>query len=147
MTTPVGSGRPTERDVASASVGDLFGEVTKDISTLIRQEFALAKAETQESAKKAGTGAGMLGGAAWAANFVLLFLSIALWWGLGALIGEGDAEPALGWSALIVTIIWAIIAAVLAAKGRQELKATKGLPQTAQTVKKIPDALKGQEPS
>lgn len=147
MTMPVGSGRPTERDVSSASVGDLFGEVTKDISTLIRQEFALAKAETQESAKKAGTGAGMLGGAAWAANFVLLFLSIALWWGLGALIGEGDAEPALGWSALIVTILWAIIAAVLAAKGRQELKATKGLPQTAQTVKKIPDALKGQEPS
>lgn len=147
MTMPVGSDGPSHRDAPSASVGDLFGEVTKDISTLIRQELALAKAETQESAKKAGLGAGMLGGAAWAASFVLLFLSIALWWGLGALIGEGDAEPALGWSALVVTVIWAVVAAALAAKGRQELKATKGLPQTAQTMKKIPDALKGQEPS
>lgn len=146
MTSPVGSGLPPQPETSSSSVGDLFGEVTKDISTLIRQEFALAKAETQESAKKAGTGAGMLGGAAWAASFVLLFLSLALWWGLGALIGEGDAQPALGWSALVVAVVWAVVAAVLAARGKQELKATKGLPQTAQTMKKIPDALKGQEP-
>lgn len=139
MTTP----DPTQHD--SASVGDLFGRISEDISTLMRQEFALAKAEASQTAKKAGTGAGMLGGAAWAANFVLLFASIALWWWIGTMIGDGDAQPALGWSALIVTVIWAIVAAVLALKGKKEIQSAEGLPQTTATMKKIPDALKGQE--
>jgi hypothetical protein len=129
-----------------ASVGELFGEISKDLSTLIRQEIALAKAETAQSAKQAGKGAGMLGGAAWSSHFVLLFLSLALWWALGALLGTGD-NPALGWAALIVAIIWAVIALILASMGRRQLRRTQGLPQTADTVKKIPDALKGQERS
>ena len=151
MTTPPSvpppAAAPPPHDPTDASVGQLFGAVTRDLSTLIRQEVALAKAEATESAKKAGTGAGLLGGAAWAAHFVLLFLSLTLWWVLGALLGEGDREPALGWAALIVTLIWAVIAAVLALRGKKELKKTKGLPQTADSIKKIPDALKGQERS
>lgn len=144
---PAAAPPPPPHDPMDASVGQLFGEVTRDLSTLIRQEVALAKAEATESAKKAGMGAGLLGGAAWAAHFVLLFLSLTLWWVLGALLGEGDREPALGWSALIVTLIWAVIAAVLALRGKKELQKTKGLPQTADSLKKIPDALKGQERS
>ncbi|WP_408669741.1 phage holin family protein [Sanguibacter biliveldensis] len=144
---PAAAPPPPPHDPMDASVGQLFGEVTRDLSTLIRQEVALAKAEATESAKKAGTGAGLLGGAAWAAHFVLLFLSLTLWWVLGALLGEGDREPALGWAALIVTLIWAVIAAVLALRGKKELQKTKGLPQTADSLKKIPDALKGQERS
>jgi len=144
---PAAAPPPPPHDPMDASVGQLFGEVTRDLSTLIRQEVALAKAEATESAKKAGTGAGLLGGAAWAAHFVLLFLSLTLWWVLGALLGEGDREPALGWAALIVTLIWAVIAAVLALRGKKELQKAKGLPQTADSLKKIPDALKGQERS
>ena len=79
------------------SVGELLGDISRDISTLMRQEVALAKAEVRESARHAGTGAGLLGGAALGANFVLLFLSLALWWALGEGAGLG-----LGWSALIV---------------------------------------------
>ncbi|MBI9114419.1 phage holin family protein [Sanguibacter suaedae] len=138
---------PTTPPAPDASVGELLGDVTKDLSLLIRQEFELAKAETQQSAKKAGAGAGMLGGAAWAASFLVLFLSLALWWALGAWIGAGDAQPALGWSALIVAVLWGAVAAVLALKGKKELEKTPGLPRTADTMKKIPDALKGQEPS
>ncbi|TDE91553.1 phage holin family protein [Occultella glacieicola] len=134
---------PDPRD--ERSVGELFGEVSKDLSTLIRQEVALAKAEVQESAKRAGKGAGMLGGAAWASNFLLLFLSLALWWAIGAMIGDGDDVPALGWSALIVAGIWAVVAAVLALLGRKSLESVEGIPQTADTVKRIPDALKGQQ--
>ncbi len=44
-------GRP---DVDGASVGALIGEVTKDLSTLMRQELELAKAELKTEAKKAG---------------------------------------------------------------------------------------------
>lgn len=155
MSTPVephGSRSTSERtpstDAApSASVGELFSEVSKDLSTLIRQEIALAKAEVSDSAKKAGKGAGMLGGAGYAAHLLTLFLSLALWWALGALIGEGGDSPALGWSALIVAALWGIIAAVLAMMGKKSLEQVEGAPQTTETVKEIPDALKGQESS
>ncbi|MET0844068.1 MAG: phage holin family protein, partial [Mycetocola sp.] len=63
------------------SLGQLLGEVSKDISTLFRQEVELAKAELSESAKKAGKGAGMFGGAGVAGLMALVFLSVALWWG------------------------------------------------------------------
>ncbi len=121
------------------SVGELFGHVTEDISTLIRQEVALAKAEATVSAKKAGKGAGMLAGAAVGGHFVLLFLSIALWWALGNLFDSN------GLSAIVVAILWAIVAGVLAAVGLKQLKQVDGLPRTAETVKKAPNALKGQE--
>ncbi|MCP1411779.1 hypothetical protein J3D46_001045 [Paenarthrobacter sp. A20] len=116
-------------------LGELLGDLTRDVSTLMRQEVELAKVELKESATKAGKGAGMLGGAAYAGHITVLFLSIALWWALGQLVG-------LGWSAVIVGVIWGIIAAVLATLGRKELNTIKGMPRTAQTVKEIPPALK-----
>jgi hypothetical protein len=108
------------------------------MSTLMRQELELAKAELQQSATRAGKGAGMLGGAAVAGYFVLLFASIALWWAIGAATG-------LGWSAVIIAVIWALVGAILAGAGRKSLRSVRGLPKTADTVKRIPDALKGNE--
>ena len=119
----------------NASLGELLGDVTRDLSTLMRQEVELAKAEAKQSATRAGKGAGMLAGAGVGGHFVLLFLSLALMWALGAIMP-------LGWSALIVAVIWAIIAAVLASTGRKELKQIKGLPQTGETLSEIPPTLK-----
>ncbi len=119
----------------SSSLGDLLGEVTRDMSTLMRQEVELAKVELKESATRAGKGSGMLAAAGVAGHFVLLFLSLALWWALGTLMG-------LGWSAVVVAVVWGIIAAVLASMGRKELKEIKGLPQTAETLQEIPPTLK-----
>nr|WP_235563900.1 phage holin family protein [Arthrobacter sp. Soil763] len=128
---------PTEAHVKAetTSLGDLLGEVTRDMSTLMRQEVELAKAELKQSTSRAGKGGGMLAGAGVAGHFVLLFLSLALWWGLGTLMG-------LGWSGVVVAVIWGIIAAVLASIGRKELKAIKGMPQTAETIQEIPPTLK-----
>lgn len=123
-----------ERRAAGESLGDMVGALMGEVSTLVRQEIALAKAELTQSAKRAGQGAGMLTGAAIAGWFVLLFLSVALWWALGTLIGNG-------WSALIVAVIWAIIALVLALVGRSRLKAVQGAPQTAQTLQEIPPTI------
>lgn len=120
------------------NVGELFADISRDLSTLIRQETELAKAEMRESATNAGKGAGMLGGAGVAGHLALLFLSTACWWGLGNEIGRG-------WSALVVAVVWAVIAAVLASIGRRALKQVKGIPQTTHTAQKIPDALKGNE--
>ncbi|WP_034623478.1 phage holin family protein [Cellulomonas sp. URHE0023] len=121
------------------SVGDLLGDVTRDLSTLIRQEVELAKAEVTQSAKQAAKGGSMFAGAAVAGHFVLLFLSVALWWALG------DAMDSLPWSAVIVAVLWAVVAAVLASRGRAEAKRVGGMPRTTDTVKKIPNALQGHE--
>jgi uncharacterized membrane protein YqjE len=121
-----------------ASIGDLLGDITRDLSTLMRQEVDLAKAELRQSAKQSGRGAGMLGAAAVFGHFALLFLLIAIWWSLGNEIGRG-------WSALIVMAVLAVIAAVLGVLGRNQIQAAPGLPKTSDSVKRIPDAVKGNE--
>jgi hypothetical protein len=120
------------------SAGELFSDVAADLSTLMRQEVELAKAELRQSAARGGKGAGLLMGAGVGGYMVLLFASVAAWWGIGDATGHG-------WSALIVAAIWLIIAAILGLMGRREISAVSGVPQTAQTVKKIPDALRGNE--
>ena len=104
----------------------------------MRQEVELAKAEVKQSVTRAGKGAGMFAGAGLSGHMVLLFLSIAAWWGLGDSMGHG-------WSALVVAAIWLVIGGVLAILGKSEMKAVTGLPQTTDTVKKIPSAVKGNE--
>jgi hypothetical protein len=122
-----------------SSIGALIGDVATDLSNLMRQEVALAKAEARESATRAGKGAGLLGGAGAAASYAVLFLSVALWWALGDLIDS------LGWSAVIVAVIWAVVAAILASMGRKKLKEVQGMSRTVETAKQVPDALKGNE--
>lgn len=126
---------PAEERAANTSLGELLGEVSRDLSTLIRQEMELAKAEIRQTATRAGRGAGLLGGAGYAALMAVFFLSVALWWALGYLIGNA-------WSAVIVAIIWAIIALVLYLVGRRQLETVRGVPQTVATVKEIPETLK-----
>jgi F0F1-type ATP synthase assembly protein I len=142
-------------DVEDTSVGQLIGDVTRDLSTLMRQELELAKAElraeatkagneVKAQASKAGKGAGMLGGAGFAGYMVALFLSIALWWALSHLVGHS-------WSALIVAVLWGIVAAVLYSMGRKQLKqvdltqlkqVNPKPERTVETLQQVPEALK-----
>ena len=130
--------RPDVRpDVTDSSVGQLISEVTSDLSKLMRQELELAKAEVKHEATKSGKALGMLGGAGFAGYMVALFVSIALWWALANVMDEG-------WAALIVAVLWAVIGAVLATVGRKRLRAVNPKPErTIQTLKEVPDALKG----
>ena len=134
-------------DVEGTSVGALIGEVTRDLSTLMRQELELAKAEVREEANKAtseikaqgakaGKGAGMLAGAGYAGHIGVLFLSIALWWALSHLVGHS-------WSALIVAVIWGVIGAVAFVMGRKKFREVNPKPErTVDTLQQVPDALK-----
>jgi hypothetical protein len=134
MGTPLtDEGRP---DVEGTSVGQLIGEVTKDLSTLMRQELELAKVELKAEAKKAGQGAGMFGAAGFAGYMVLLFLSIALWWALENVMDAGLA-------ALIVAVIWAVIGAVAFVMGRKKFREVNPKPErTVDTLQQVPSALK-----
>ena len=138
MTATTGNpGTRAPRDVENVSVGELLGNVSRDLSTLMRQELELAKAEVRAEAVKAGKGAGMMTGAAMAGWMCVLFVSIAVWWGLANVMDEGLA-------ALIVAVLWGIAGAVLFATGRRTLRAMNPTPErTVNTVKQVPEALKG----
>lgn len=133
-----GTGRH-QINVENTSVGDLMGNVTRDLATLVRQEIALAKAELKIEAKKAGKAGGMLGGAGFAGYMVLLFLSFALWWALANVMDQG-------WAALIVAVVWAVIGGVLYVMGRGELRGLNPVPErTVETVRQVPRAVNPNE--
>jgi len=110
-------------------LGQIVGDITADMSTLIRQEMDLAKAEMKQEVSKLGKGAGMFGGAGLAGFFTLFFVSLALTYLL-------DNWMPVELAALIVAVVWGIAAAVLALRGRKEMKAANpALPTTQQTLK------------
>jgi uncharacterized membrane protein YqjE len=119
-----------ETDTRERGVGELVKDLAGQTSTLVRQEIQLAQAELTTKGKLAGRGAGMLAGAAVAGLLALIALSAVL-------IAALDTAMPLWLAALIVTLLWAVIAGVLAARGRTELqRATPPVPeQTVETVK------------
>jgi len=122
-------------DVSERSFGELVGEVTQDLSTLMRQELELVKAELSEQAAQVGKASGMFAGSAVAGQMVLLFLSIAVWWGLSNVMDGG-------WAALIVATAWAVVAALLFVSARSRWSQLRGLERTVETVKEIPGAVR-----
>lgn len=111
------------------SLGQIVGDLSNDLTTLVKQELELARTELKEEAAKAGKGAGMLGGAGVSGLLALILGSFALAYLL-------DNWMPVELAFLIVTILWAIVGAVLAARGRKELKnANPQLPETQQTLK------------
>jgi uncharacterized membrane protein YqjE len=116
-------------DARDRPIGELVKDLSQQTSTLVRKEIELARVELQQKGKVAGKGAGMLAGAAVAGLLALGALTA----GLIALL---DKAMATWVAALIVMVLWAVIAAVLAKAGQNALKrATPPAPQTVETVK------------
>jgi uncharacterized membrane protein YqjE len=97
------------------SIGDILGDIASDLTTMMRSELELAKTEAKAEVAKAGKGAGMLGAAAVAGHFALLFLSL-----VGMFLLAEVME--LQWAALIVFGVWLALAAGLAVLGRSQVK-------------------------
>lgn len=97
----------------NASIGQLVGRITGEMSGLVNDHVQLARIEMMRDAKKAGRGAGFMGGAGIGGWIAALILSFALAWGL--------AEVLPAWAAfLIVGLLWAIVAAALWMIGKRE---------------------------
>ncbi len=112
------------------SLGDLFSDLSRETTTLVRQEVQLAKAELTQSATEAARGVGMLAAGGAVAYAGLLFLLLAIVFGL---IEAGwDA-----WlSALVVGLVVVAIGAVLVLRARESLKPANLAPQkTVETLK------------
>ncbi|MGV1008469.1 MAG: phage holin family protein [Dermatophilaceae bacterium] len=116
---------PTTDPDPERTLGQLVASASKDVSTIVRGEIDLAKAEIQRAAQFAGKGAGMLAGAGLFALYGLGFLLAALGWGLVA----AGLAPWLGF--LIVAVLLFVIAAVLALVGRRALTHANLKPQAA----------------
>jgi uncharacterized membrane protein YqjE len=111
------------------SLGEIVSDVAPDLSTLVRQELDLAKTEVKQEASKAGKGVGLLGGAGVAGHLALIFLSLC------AMFVLNNAVP-LEVAALIVTVVWAIVAAALGLSGKKALDRTNpALPETQRSLK------------
>jgi xanthine/uracil permease len=112
------------------SLGDLFSDLSRETTTLVRQEVQLAKAELTQSATEAARGIGMLvaGGAVAYAGLFFLLLAIVF----GLIEAGWDA-----WlSALVVGLVVVAIGAVLVLRARESLKPANLAPQkTVETLK------------
>jgi hypothetical protein len=122
------------------SVGALVQSAMADVSTLIRSEIELAKAEVGKSAKKAGIGAGAFGAAAVLLAFsgIFLFVTIAeflTWLGLERWI-----------SYLIVWLLLALLAGIAALVGRSSLKKIEKPERTIETLRDLPEVIHREAP-
>lgn len=112
------------------SLGDLFSDLSRETTTLVRQEVQLAKAELTQSATEAARGIGMLVAGGAVAYAGLLFVLLAIIFGL---IEAGwDA-----WlSALVVGVVVVAIGAILVLRARESLKPANLAPRrTIETLK------------
>jgi len=110
--------------MADRAVGEIIKDISDDVKLTVRDQVELAKAELVPEAKKAGMGAGLLGGAAFFAVSGVVILYFAAAFGLVAL---GLSE----WLAfLIVGVVLFLIAAVLGGIGYSTVRKVKGPERT-----------------
>jgi hypothetical protein len=125
---------------ADASLGELFSDLSTDMSALLRDELQLAKVELKEEITKVGRAGGMFGGAALAGYMTIVLLSFAAAWGLAELM-------AVGWAFLIVAVVWGGAAAFLYVRGRDQLGKVNPKPAaTIDTLKEDVQWAKNQKP-
>ena len=127
MTSPQHADGATRADVppadpSQATTGELIGQLSDQVSRLVRDEVRLAQAEVTQKAKRLGIGAGFFGGAGVVAVLGLGALVTA------AILGLANVLP--GWlAAVIVAVVLFAVAGVLALIGKKDVdKATPPLP-------------------
>ncbi|MCU1491110.1 MAG: phage holin family protein [Acidimicrobiaceae bacterium] len=126
-------------DAGDASIGQLVGRLTSDLSHLFHDELALAKVEIKEEVAKSGKAAGMLGATGVAALMALAMISFAAAWGLAEVVATGFAF-------LAVAGFYLIVAGVLFLLGRQKLATVRPVPQqTVETLKEDVEWAKAQK--
>jgi uncharacterized membrane protein YqjE len=110
-------------------IGELLKQLSEETSLLVRQELTLARTELQEKGKRAGVGAGLLGGAGVTGLVALIALMVTI-------VAVLDTAMATWVAALITTILFAAVAAVEAMLGKKRLEAA-GAPVPEQTTDSV----------
>lgn len=103
------------------TIGRLVSDASRDISSLVRSEIALAKSELRVSLKAGGTGAGLFVGAAFLALLGIIMLSV----GFAYLIHWNGHGLSLHWAFLIVAGAYFLLAALLGFLGYRKVQQVK----------------------
>jgi|RhiMetdeSRZDD1v2_1073273.scaffolds.fasta_scaffold17352_4 uncharacterized membrane protein YqjE len=125
---------PTE----DASLGQLTGDLSQQVSRLVRDEIRLAQVEMKDKGRRFGKGAGLMG----AGGVIALF-------GAGCVVAAAVLALDLIWptwlAAVVVGVVLLIVAAVVAAKGRSQMR--RGAPpmpsEAMKSTKEDIEVLKG----
>jgi Na+/melibiose symporter-like transporter len=121
------------------SVGQLLGDVTRELQALVRKELELARAETREELQRAGVAGKRFGVAGLAGYLAVVMLSFASAWALTAVMPTG-------WAFFAVGVVLGIVAAAMALQGRRRLREFHPVPQeTAETLKEDVQWLKSRK--
>jgi hypothetical protein len=121
------------------TIGRLVADATRDISSLVSKEIALAKSELKVSVKAGGLGIGMLAGAAFLGVLGVVMLSFTIVY----FIHWNGGGLSLHWAYLIVTGFWFAVAALLGFIGIKKLKQVGPPEKAIELGREIPKALKG----
>ena len=106
------------------SLSSLFTTLTRELSNLISQEIALARAEFSEKVGQIEVGIGSLAAGGMIILVGLFFLAEALVFGVAALLQLWLSAVIAAWLApLLVGVVIVIVGWGLLAKGRSNLKA------------------------
>ena len=118
------------------TIGKLVGDVSNDVSSLIRSEIALAKTELKFSAKAGGVGIGLFAAAAFLLVLAVIMLSVAI----AYFIHFTGLD--LAWCFLIVFGFYALIAAVLGLIGYRSVRKVRGPEASIEQLKETKAVLK-----
>jgi len=118
------------------TLGALFADASRDLSSLVHDEIELAKAEIRRDVKNGALGGAMFGAAGFVAVLAVILLSIAAAYGLVAL----GLHP--GWAFLIVAVIYLVAAAVLVLMGKRAVGKVGPPKRTIRTSKETAAFLK-----
>ncbi|MFE3827662.1 phage holin family protein [Streptomyces sp. NPDC059092] len=137
---PVTTGTVVEAGSADRSIGQLVALATAEMSALVHDEIALAKAEVRQDIKRGVTGGAAISVAAVFALFALPVLSFAAAYGIHNL-GLG-----LAWSFLIVGAAFLVIAGLLAVLARAKFKKVKPPEKSIASAKQTAAVLQNVKP-
>ena len=118
------------------TIGKLVGDVSNDVSSLIRSEIALAKTELKFSAKAGGVGIGLFAAAAFLLVLAVIMLSVAI----AYFIHFTGLD--LAWCFLIVFGFYALVAAVLGLFGYRSVRKVRGPEASIEQLKETKAVLK-----
>jgi hypothetical protein len=127
----------TQTADSERTLGRLFADATRDLSTLIRDEIELAKSEIRVDVKAAAKGGGMFGAAGFLGVVAFILLSIAAAYALTAV----GLHPALAF--LIIAVVYLLVAGVLALIGKRQVSRIGPPQRTIETTKESVAVLKG----
>ena len=123
-----GTDRVVEPKQPDKSLGDLFGDLGSELTTLVRQEMELARTEARLEVRRAAQAGAAFAAAAVAGLLFLMFISAALAWLLDQWMNTALAF-------LIVAVLWAIVALIAVQSGKQRAADIEPMPRTVETLK------------